>query len=62
MLAVERVGVGRFAFDREDDVVGDHGGVQAEPLAFARQPQDVRARGGGTAGGKIEAVAHGNGT
>src|SRR2546428_9652014 len=39
MLAVERIGIGRFAFHREDDVIGDHRRVQAETLAFARQPR-----------------------
>ena len=58
MLAVQRVGIGRLAFDREDDVVGDHGGVQPQPLAFARQREDAVARGGRAAGGEIEAVAH----
>ena len=46
MLAIHGVGIGRFAFHREDDVVGDHGGVQPQPLAFPRQSKHARARGG----------------
>jgi hypothetical protein len=35
MLAVHRIKVRGLALDREDDVVGDHGRVQSQPLAFA---------------------------
>src|SRR5260221_8120239 len=58
MLAVQGVGIGGLAFHREDDVVGDHGGVQPQALAFTRQSEDARARGGGAAGGDVETVAH----
>ena len=59
MLAVQGVGIGRLAFHREDDVVGDHGRVQPQALAFTGQGEDALARGGGAAGGEVEAVAHG---
>ena len=58
MLAVQRVRVGGPALDREDDVVGDHRRMQAQPLAFARQGENAVARRRRAAGRKIEAVAH----
>jgi hypothetical protein len=58
VLAVHCVGVSRPALDREDDVVGDHRRVQAQPLALARQRENAVARGGRAASGEIEAIAH----
>jgi hypothetical protein len=58
VLAVQSVWIGGLALDRQDDVVGDHRGVQAQPLAFARQGENTIARRGRTAGRDIKAVAH----
>jgi hypothetical protein len=41
MLAIDGVGIGRLAFHRKDDVVGNHGGVQSQALAFACQGEDA---------------------
>src|SRR6516164_5056621 len=62
VLTIQRVGVGGLAFDREDDVVGDHRRIQSQLLAFPCQGENTLARRSRSAGGEIKAITHSDGS